>query len=68
MVVILVAALLAGCMKQDEKGRTIYPLNSSAMRYIVFDGHEYVMYDAYNRGSVCHSPKCECRKREGDAR
>ena len=30
------------------------------IRYVEFDGHEYVLLlDGY-RGSLCHSPKCPC--------
>jgi hypothetical protein len=30
------------------------------VRYIEFDGHEYLKYFDGHRGSICHSPKCHC--------
>jgi hypothetical protein len=34
--------------------------NTSHIRYIEFDDHEYVYYKSGHRGSLCHSPKCHC--------
>jgi hypothetical protein len=41
----------------------IIDLNSfKKMRYVEFDGHEYVEFSNGHRGSMCHSPKCPCLK------
>lgn len=54
-----VALLCSGCGELDEKGRPIY---KRQFHYVVFDGHEYVMYLSYPYGGIAHSPRCECRK------
>ena len=30
------------------------------IKYVEFDGHQYVVYTDSHRGSLCHSPKCPC--------
>lgn len=50
-------------IKRTEDGRYIEVVNNY-VKYIEFDGHEYVYYgQGYGyRGSICHSPKCICLK------
>lgn len=32
------------------------------MRYIEYDGHEYLIWGSKDyQGGICHSPKCPCR-------
>lgn len=45
-------------IKRTEDGRYVEVINNYYVKYIEFDGHEYVYY----RGSICHSPKCICLK------
>ena len=47
--------------KYKEDGRKVEvvgPINT--IKYIEFDGHEYVSYQSGYSGSICHSPKCSC--------
>ena len=49
--------------KKTDDGRNVEVVDSDVfynMRYIEFDGHEYVYYRSRRKGSMCHSPKCEC--------
>lgn len=39
-------------------------LKYSIIRYATFDGHEYVVYSKGKFGSMCHSPKCHCLKKD----
>ena len=53
-------------IKRTEDGRYIEVINNY-VKYIEFDGHEYVYYGqgyigSGYRGSICHSPKCICLK------
>lgn len=51
--------------KYYEDGRKVEIINSTNyitdnIKYIEFDGHEYIWYSTGHRGSICHSPKCSC--------
>ena len=47
--------------KHTDDGRNVQVVdNTHNIRYIEFDGHEYVYYQGGHRGSICHSPKCKC--------
>ena len=35
-------------------------LDSHQVKYLEFDGHQYVKYTDGYRGGLCHSPKCPC--------
>lgn len=55
--------IVTGCSDNyDSEGRKVYPTNTMAMSYVMFDGHEYVKYMDGYRGSITHSPKCDCLK------
>ena len=43
-----------------EKG-VVY-VDYGQLDYIMFDGHEYVLWYQGNRGGITHSPKCKCLK------
>ena len=60
-----VCGMLQSCSNPNYKevdGRKVEILNdnNSTMKYIEFDGHEYVRYSNGYHGSMCHSPKCHC--------
>ena len=63
---IVLSCVLSSCgnnpIYKEVDGRKIEVMNSNGyiIRYIEFDGHEYVKYSRGNRGSICHSPKCHC--------
>ena len=51
-------------VKEEEKAYDGWP--ASKMRYVEFDGHQYVLLDKLGTraGGITHSPKCECLKKE----
>ena len=59
---------ITGCDRPetDKQGRHVFKPNKytglGTFKYIIFDGHEYVMFSNYNQGGICHSPKCSCRR------
>ena len=61
-----VCGMLQSCSEPDYKevdGRKVEIINSYniyGIKYVEFDGHEYVIYSSRYHGSMCHSPKCHC--------
>jgi hypothetical protein len=48
---------------KEVDGKKIEILKSNShtdIRYVEFDGHEYVYLDEDYGRSLCHSPKCKC--------
>ena len=51
--------------KSTDDGRNVQVVDMTHnIRYVEFDGHEYVYFQNYNQGSMCHSPKCKCLKED----
>jgi hypothetical protein len=46
----------------NRKVEIITSDNFREIKYVEFDGHEYVRFFNGHRGSLCHSPKCPCLK------
>lgn len=44
----------------DRKVEMITPDNDYGIKYVEFDGHEYVYLSRGYGRSMCHSPKCHC--------
>ena len=65
-IVIAFSLLLCSCVEYEYKvvdGKRIEILKSNIdidIRYVEFDGHEYVYLNAKYGRSLCHSPKCKC--------
>ena len=70
LLLIMIGGFFNSCNKTTEYKTTndgrkveVFDANSFCspyVKYIEFDGHEYVsLVDGY-RGSLCHSPKCHC--------
>ena len=63
---LIICSLITSCNEpvyKEVNGHKveIIDLNSyKKMRYVEFDGHEYVEFGDRYRGSMCHSPKCHC--------
>ena len=58
-----VCGMLQSCTDSNYKevdGRRIEVIDNNSMKYVEFDGHEYVHYFNGYHGSMCHSPKCHC--------
>ncbi len=56
--------IVAREIKEEEKAYDGWP--ASKMRYVEFDGHQYVLLDKLGTrsGGITHSPKCECLRKE----
>ena len=65
-ILIACSLLLCSCMEDEYKvvnGKRIEILKSNIdvdIKYVEFDGHEYVYFDGVYGKSLCHSPKCKC--------
>ena len=65
---VIICCLITSCetytyKEVDGRKVEIIDINSyKKMRYVEFDGHEYVEFSNGHRGSMCHSPKCHCLK------
>ena len=47
--------------KKTDDGRNVQIMDMTHnIRYVEFDEHEYVYFQHYHQGSMCHSPKCKC--------
>jgi hypothetical protein len=61
-----VCGMLQSCSDpyyKEVDGRRIEVIDytsSYIMRYVEFDGHEYIYFQRGHQGSLCHSPKCHC--------
>ena len=56
---------LTSCDKpvyKEVDGRQVEIVNNDTrhVRYMEFDGHEYVYFQSGHQGSFSHSPKCQC--------
>lgn len=69
ILILLTTICCCGCIGGIEKKETVIHENwmvipHGQVRYIEFDGHQYVQFDdgrVYGGGSLCHSPKCPCK-------
>lgn len=51
-----------GCLPENEVEITEMPrTNVGRMKYIEYDGHEYLVWRSGSAGGICHSPKCPCQ-------
>ncbi len=51
-----------GCLPENEVDITkMSNTNVGRMKYIEYDGHEYLIWRYGNAGGICHSPKCPCQ-------
>ena len=64
IICVVVCGMLQSCSDSNYKevdGRKVEIITSDDdIKYIEFDGHEYVyMHKGYGK-TMCHSPKCHC--------
>lgn len=61
---LIVVIFSVSCLPENNKQSTLiessFVRGVGYIRYIEFDGHEYVKFYNGNQGSVCHSPNCPC--------
>lgn len=65
LICIGVAAMLNSCSgptykEVDGKKVEVITSDNYNIRYVEFDGHEYVYMSMGHGKSMCHSPKCHC--------
>lgn len=66
MKTLIIILCILCCACQPEKPSStketfrIAVAGSGIVKYIEFDGHEYVYYHRPYGSSLCHSPKCPC--------
>ena len=51
--------LFTGCIDNNKKLDRRNEIDTTSIRYIQFDEHEYVMYGSLRRGGITHSPNCQ---------
>ena len=69
LIPVAVAVTVAMCMSSCEVKTDIQPTNEQrvsaeeCIKTIEFKGHEYLIYDGYKAGSMCHSESCPCKSK-----
>lgn len=69
LIPVAVAVTVAMCMSSCETKPDIQPTNEQrlsveeSIKTIEFDGHQYLIYDGYKAGSMCHSESCPCKSK-----
>ena len=60
---VTVALAMASCGKSPDVKTSKYHRVSldETIRVVTFKGHEYLIYDGYKAGSMCHSESCACK-------
>ena len=65
---IMLIALCCSCVEREFKevnGRQVEIIDEDSphniiIKYVEFDGHEYIYMRESHGRSLCHSPKCSC--------
>jgi hypothetical protein len=62
-IILTVGLSMTSCNKPDIKSSKTYTVNGAeeSITPIIFKGHEYLIYDGYKSGSMCHSESCDCK-------
>ena len=63
-IILTVGLSMTSCKKATriESSKTINVNGAEeSITKITFEGHEYLIYDGYNSGSMCHSESCDCK-------
>lgn len=66
----LLALTLTGCMEDSQMGKVNtdqQQLNSVYDKIVTaeYNGHSYIIYKGYRKGSITHDPDCPCREKGG---
>ena len=61
--VFVIALAITSCdVKTDIQPTSQQTLSvDESIKVIEFKGHEYLIYDGYKAGSMCHSESCACK-------
>lgn len=65
ILICLMVICCSACSEIPTKPATVvnepsFVSNVGYIKYVEFDGHQYVMYFNGYKGSICHSPNCPC--------
>jgi hypothetical protein len=63
--VFVVALGFTSCAdKPDVKASRDYIINvDNSVEVMTIEGHDYMIYDGYNSGGICHSESCPCKNK-----
>lgn len=62
LICLVVIISCCGCLPEYEVDITkMSRTNVGHMKYIEYDGHEYLIWRFGSGGGICHSPKCPCQ-------
>ena len=65
ILVLLIILFSVSCLHETKQSTILeksFVQGVGYIKYVEFDGHEYVKFYNGNHGSVCHSPNCPCLK------
>ena len=57
---LIIFIIIIGCIL-FWSNTTIY--NNATIQTIKYKEHQYIFYNAYQKGSICHDPDCPCLKK-----
>ena len=53
-----------GADKPDVQASKDYKINiDESVRVMTIEGHDYMIYDGYKSGGICHSESCPCKSK-----
>lgn len=65
ILILLAVICFCGCSlppKQQLETFEVELTTVGYMRYVEYDGHEYLIWSSSGyQGGICHSPKCPCK-------
>ena len=70
VLVAVVLGVLASCDVKSNQPDSLVTIQSTSnvggeMNFVIIDlkGHEYVVFDGYKQGGICHSESCPCKSK-----
>jgi hypothetical protein len=48
-----------GCIQNDDTTKVVRTAKSENFYVIEFEGCEYIVYDGYQEGAICHKGNCK---------
>lgn len=59
VILLLSVFVLCGCYSEEPKKRN----GTNALFIETVEGHDYVIYDGYNKGGIVHAESCPCKQK-----
>ena len=70
LVLVLALGVLASCDVKSNQPDSLVTIQSQSnvggeMNFVIIDlkGHEYIVFDGYKQGGICHSESCPCKSK-----